>query len=407
MAIWVAVYACPVFGDVRLDVLTRCNDIASVNTALQHWSSGMSGCRSPSGRLERTLYQRVGGADAGLCFLSAAPADFLDSYSCVRTAHEGAVSLDCFRPAEIADVHAYQARFADSYAALANQYETAASRCDATNGNAVAAMPTTFSPLLSMIAKMEFGFTSPLGTGRMTKSYVQHGFASLDPSMDGVTIRAIEYVSFLVNGSIFKSNAHIRSVGSWQLEVDAGDSIVKAMNNAFVQHDLPVGVKGNWIALTNGSAQERTSDEKADVLRRLMKELVKRYEIEGFRDIPDDALRRATGRSRDDFARMPLEQGVPYGRRRMLTPDSVRNVHVMANTRRPACTEEDGGVVMAVALTMAPPPEVASDYGSVLVTIVGVGACSHLSRSSTSKYVDGLLDLAGDSVEAILGQETP
>lgn len=375
-------------AEINLNVLTACGDIAALSQSLRsEQMPTASDCRTPNGALERSLLERVGGQRAGLCFLRSAPAPLLEGYSCIRAPTKVGASLDCFRSVRATDISAFKEN-EDRGSGRANEYKISASKCEVTNGNSTVAPPTTFSPLLAHVARQELGFVSPIGRGRKTNSYVQHGFASTDPSIKGEARSAIEYVSFLIAGEFFASREEQRTVGDWVVRIDADKEADENLNELYRKNRIPFYVTGRHYVV-EGPAASSTARRSA-FTESLKRAIAKRLIADGFTDLPRESREKLTN---------SLLKSIPFGRRQYTPTDGVGKLRLLINTTRPVCTEDDGAVVV-VLMPIIPAQDVDSDFGGMFLLTVGMGSCSRISQSSTRSYLNGLNKIVDEQLIA-------
>lgn len=390
--------ACSVAAEVRLNVLTECDDIARLDKAMRS-ASALVGtrCRPPKGPLERVIYKRAGGRESKLCFHESAVVPFLEGYSCMHGPMKTGASINCFRAANSREIERFKREFLGSAAVAANDYKIAASKCSVTNGNATNAPPTMLSGYLALVAKVEFGFISPLGTGRKTDSYVQHGFASVDPSIEGRPPSAIEFVSVLIAPPDYVSAGQKRNLGEWIVTLDADKETDEVLNSFYRRNEVPAHVFGRMYAIQSTAGQVSSRGEKEALLESLQRRLVRTLAVEGFDDLTDRAFERRIGRTRGEFSQA-LVEGLPFGRRRPGSFGAAGVARILTNESRPTCTNDEG-MIMVVLLPIRPLEDVGSDFGSLLVGIAGLGSCSRLSLPSTKTYLEEVAELTDRHIE--------
>lgn len=378
-------------AELRLDALRACSEIAALIQSMRSPSPVFaSDCRSANEALERAIDQRLG-PDARLCVVRSPPAPFLNGYSCVTIPAKLGATLDCVRRAELLEVAAFKQEFREKGSSRAIEYMEVASKCEVTNANTTVAPPTTFSPLLAVIAKPEIAFVSPIGKGRQTDSYIQHGFASTDPTISGNAPAAIEFVSILVGGATYSPNEEKRQIGDWIVRTDRAKEMNSALNEFYKKNNVPAFADGALYTLQNTGNSPTTQSAKIAFLRRLQAAIVRGLEVEGFEDMPDSEFVAKAGKSRADFG-AAMVNNMPYGRRHWLTGDAPGYIHILFNTSRPACTET-GGVFATYLMSINPLPDVETDFGSLIVMTAGIGRCSRTTLSSTKTYMDGIAKL--------------
>jgi hypothetical protein len=382
-------------AEVQLDLLTQCGDVAKVAKYVKDGNAtSLGNCRQPKGGTERAIYAKVGGAQAGLCFLDEPPAGMLDGFSCVGEHSDSSDSLVCFRSTSKSDLSQYKKDYLvlSATAEKANQYKVEASKCGVTNGSTLSASRTTMPMLMVLISRFEFGFTSRIGKGRTTDAMIQHGYASTDPSLEGVP-GALEYVYVLFTDGSKPIRDESVTVGAWNLSTGDMSEMDDAMNAMLKKAKGPtrVAVASQSFDFKRRDDAKPATASKTALLNRLQSSVAKRFAIEGFRDIGDEELEGSTGMTRKELVQNAAK-GLPYGQQYMLPMTLSENATLMLMVKEAgaACTSEGKGALVAYSIMTTGIPEVESDFGGMLVQIMGMGTCSRLTRSSTRTYLDGL-----------------
>lgn len=394
-ALLLVVLATPANASVELDKLTQCADLRGL------WAQLHSGdptfaqrCSSPVGLVQRAMvpkFKQRGSID--LCFLSTPPANFLNAFQCSYTWNSAdSAGLLCVREIPKLDLDDYFHHHDEAqYSARINDYLNAASRCANGHGDSTVAK-SSLSPV-AVIASFKFGFvlTSRTTTG---SDMAVHGYATIDPAIGVNPQSALEFVSVFVapmNPPLDDDN-QIRQVGDWSVSVDQGKKLKEVMDEGFRKLGVPVLTFARLFEVKKVSGKD---DNDA----------VKNTQLSAWADLAADTLRHSDFEAftKEDFQhahlhglediRSRMRQGIAYGFRDNGTVVIGDKFIIMKNEWSPPCaTTADGGLGAGI-MTIKPHAEIASDHGSVLVMIYGIGACARRA-SETAAYIEKLLDEA-------------
>jgi hypothetical protein len=177
---------------------------------------------------------------------------------------------------------------------------------------------------------MDFGFVSPIGKGRKTNSYVQHGYASTDPTIGGESPSAIEYVSLSIAAPDYAPKEEKLTVGDWIVRVDAAEDLNALMNGLYRKNKMPVNVDVTWYAIERPVATKTSMTKKVALVEELQRAIARSLRNEGFEEMSDADLEDKTGMTRAEYARKAFE-GIPYGRRQFLQMELGGTIRILFN----------------------------------------------------------------------------
>lgn len=394
---------------MTFDRLTACGDIATTSRAVRaRDSSIISNCRPPNSALERGLYDRTAPPyRQNLCFLRAPPAPFLNGFGCASFRYPEGPDTDllCMRMRSDIDVAEYRRNYETRYAARVRSYLADAARCPASNGDSsvLAQGPGN----LDLIARYELGFMLSLGQGDTTDSYVMHGFAVPDPTLNsGAGVVEIVYLVVTarpgLSGRPIVDEARNAIGGAWLLTVDDARDTERETNAALEQQGAPLYYDmTNYEVKRLGSAPADNRDRR-QVLASWERALRTRLEDEGFEYVSDARLRAETGSGYAEMRRQ-LTSGpqAPFGSRQNIERMVGDEMHILINEDI-ACAYD--GLMMAMIVGMNSTTRSPLDYGDVGVIIAGVGACSSPSRN-TERFVERAKRAMNEEMRSILERE--
>ncbi|SDY19078.1 hypothetical protein SAMN05518669_11019 [Variovorax sp. YR634] len=388
------------FAQIDLKGLDACGDIARVVSALENsWPPSGSYCREASSSLEKALMDR-GGRQAGVCILKAAPVPLLEGFTCIAPPSRDARTsvLDCFRRSKVEEIEAYKRDY-EKLVIKENAYLAVASACKSSNGSATHSTGTLLPPLLAFITKFELGFASPQGKGRTSNSLVQHGFASVDPSIRGNTVSAIEYISFLTGAKeVQAAPRQGRETGRWVLRVDVDGEVNNHVAALSGSAGVPVWAQFVSFDLSSVSGSRISSSDANRVVDGLMRHIISSLRSEGFRAMSNEEYEAATGGSKSDLPRkiMALQ---PYGRRQYFA--NPREVELMMLLSTRPCTNDDRGAYGALAISQEPEVLTRLHQGSISLVLYGLGDCSRNVQGSRA-FIRELIGQTTDLVSSYL-----
>lgn len=385
------------WAGIDLDKLTACEEISKLQVALTAAIGAKPrNCRAPKGVLEHALVKRSRLGANKLCFQASPPTPSLRDFSCLIPEVPTGATLVCFRDASLTDVRQYQEQYGETFAPLVSRYLASASKCSASNGDSSSATTTAFPPLLTFIARFDFGFISLLGKERHTDSSVIHGYGATDPSIGGGAPSAIEFFNLFVGAAKYIRAGERKSVGTWIAHIDDNATGDRSANEEFRKRRAPL-----MIDMTNYSLERRTTatlahSAKLALLEGFQRAIASTLEDEGFELVSDDKLKEKSGRTSEETI-AEISRNMAFGARDMpVKPGPV--LLIMVNERHPQCARSGNGAMAAYLMSTQPVPEVRSDYGSVGLILAGMGACSRPSNPITRTYVNGLIDAANDEL---------
>jgi hypothetical protein len=379
----------PAHSEINFAILNQCDDVAAVYEKLsQHTLNGQ--CRRPQTKLERRLSIRFpSSTSASLCFLTDAPADFLDGYDCMLQSSEtnAAETLVCFRTAAIGDLAEYEDNFPTVYAAPIARYLDEAAKCPVSHGIASNGAPTLFPFLLTPIARYDFGWILSLGSKTPAESSVFHGFARVDPSIASSEAKAIEFVYFIYGATSPSDNLPLRTIGPWHIRVQRGGEFDAEFQKALTANHVPVMVGSAFFDITRESDTALSAAAKNRLISKFEDRIADGLTNEGFEPVPDEELTDTDGNSIEDQLRQLIRQKfTPFGLQAKAR--EFGGLIVMRKTRQLNCVS-NRGIVMAIIASMKPIPNVASDYGNIGLILEGVGTCGPGS-STAKRYLTNL-----------------
>lgn len=350
-------------------------------------------CREPESDIEFEIYDKTGRQNSPVCFLESPPVSELEGFSCMLSSPEEINSVTCLRSASAEDIEDYKSNYENGPQQKTYDYLEEAAACSISNGGATFASATLLPPPAMIISKYEFGFISPIGKGIETDSFITHGYSTTgsDEIPD-----AIEYVSILMNANFpTHENREILKLGEWEIEVDR-DGFNEKLNEWLANQSVPAQSKSLIFSISNTGTATRTMSQKKAGLSQISHKLIKKFNNENFSVVPDSSIPEATRDALSEIfdKAIPLGfQGIPFGK-------FDKNFKILINETRPGCTNNNNGAMAAYAMVQHPRPNIKSEYGNIIFTVVGMGKCADFSRFTTERYVDGLLDIATNTIKA-------
>lgn len=375
---------------INYNILNNCEQIGelSKNIASEEFSTL---CREPESDIEFEIYEKSGGQHSSVCFLETPPAPGLEGFSCMMGSAESKNSVTCLRPASAEDISNYKNSYPNGPKQKTYDYLEEAAACTVSNGGATFAAPTLLPPLVVLISKYEFGFISPIGKGREINSYVTHGYSTTATNQ---TPDAIEYVSVLMNGSSPNyEDREILKIGDWEVEIDR-ERFDEMLNEWLDNQSIPAQSKSIIFNISNTGSIARTMSQKKDGLSEISHKITRSLNKEKFSTVPEESIPEAT---REAFSEV-FDKSIPLGFQGIPLGEFERKFNLLLNKKRPICTNNNKGAIGAYSFLQYPRPNIKSEYGSITIMIVGMGKCAEFSRSSTETYIDGLLDIATETI---------
>jgi hypothetical protein len=379
--------------------LTACDEIARLHASLERDPRSLAReCTSPTGFLERALWERLGRPPQDqVCMLPQPPARFLEGFDCLVLVKGNSGSLSCFRLAPEMDLDDYQRRFDTDYAARESAYLRAASRCAATNGDAAVAPRTSGDQLLGWISRMEMGYIAKLGQGRTTNSAVSQTYAQLDAAIGRTGL--IETVTVFVNKDPLSGRGEKRVAGPWTTWLEGDGTGVEVMRSALRQQGIPffgrelsISIEradGDWSQARKQDQLEHWQDRLADTLRDA-----------GFDDVDEDDV-AGSGLSLETF-RERMVASLSPGAQAASRLSPSRKLILLQHRRASSPCPARRGAMMAMIMGMDPPPGAGSEFGSVAVVVVGIGACG-IASSPSARFIQDAIDESRDDFYSLLG----
>ncbi|WP_146232639.1 hypothetical protein [Pseudomonas protegens] len=387
-----ALLASPIASaEINFDILQNCQQIKELSNNIIQENFSME-CREPETDIEHEVYEKSGGSHSVVCFLQSAPVPGLEGFSCMMASADVANSVTCLRSASAEDISAYKINYQNGPMNRTYDYLEKAAECSFSNGGATFSDPTLMPPLARLIAKYEFGFISPIGKGRKTNSYVTHGYA-LTPTNHSPN--AIEYLSILMNGEYpINEDKEILAIGEWEIEADRG-GLDERLNDWLDTQDIPANSKSVIFNISNTGATSRTMDQKKSGLTNISRKITRELASEKFSPVPAHKISREI---KDALAKL-FDNYIPFGYQGIPFGKFDKNIIMLMNEKRPRCTRNNGGAIGAYVFLQYPRPNIKSEYGSIMVAFIGMGECADFSRASNENYMDGLLDIATETIK--------
>lgn len=380
---------------IELDKLTACSDIETLFGRLRRGEIRRN-CADEDDYLMREIVSDSSRNSAGgICILANPPAPFLDGFHCfLPPAAEGS-DIVCFREADAAAVAQYKKDYKDVFAAPALNYLEKASHCSLSNGDAAASQSSLMPPYLMLVAKFDFGFITNLDGAKPPNSFIQHGYATVNPDIGG-DVAAIEFVQILADVPVPKANGIAHRVGDWTVEVDELDEFDAEFNKSLRKAGAPAAFDGRGFDLERRSSGAVPQPEKVRLLQSVMNAVGTAMEDEGFEEFDIDEDEELSAK----FSKMmqDVTNRKPYGLDESLAPRNPK-VKVLMKYDRRFCGsyDRDDGKLIVFLMAVEPHDGIEKEFGSVAAYVAAFGSCwSSSNRLKT--YVDGLLDVASDSV---------
>ena len=402
---------------LNFDILNNCSEISQLYQSLRSNSPFISGdCRPAHTVFERTIISRTGPqTQIQLCILDHPPAMFLNGYTCLKPIVAPAVrsmldapsteDLVCFRKASSADIDEYKERYKEQYSAIIIHYLEAASACSASSRDSSVAYTGTFPYPLNFVSRYEFGFLVKLAEAPPAESYLQHGYASVDPSTTGGEFDAIEFVHMLVSASPNTKSEIRKEVDDWTVYINDAKEFNSLLNSEARRLGADIFVNYTFINIERHSMSEPgpSLDEKLLLLDSWQQVIADVLDAQGFDVVPEHLLRAKTGKSSEQTIE-EVNRNMPFAWRDKLPKKLGRKLFVLINQDVPSCTHRRGSGMGAYIMSMEPTPEVSRDYGGIALVLAGSGSCGHYS-GTTIDYVQGLIDEATTSILQEIGRQ--
>ncbi len=369
-------------ADISFSRINACNEIEAL---LQITRQTPAACVRPKSVSDRTVRSYLSSPKLEVCFLEQPPLRSLSDFNCLHVTMGEHRSVNCYRPATLSKISEFKSGVDSRYSAQVSRYLSEARVCPGTNGDASRVIDTTFPPALMPIAVNEFGFNVQYGTTRPGRSLISHGFARTSPDVSRSGMEAIEY--FVVSDGMTPSSSLDRTAhGEWRLRIDTStdfiDPLIRQMRKqgidffpAVVDIDM---TRAPLAPLLPGNAKFSAE---------LAAEVVSTLEDEGFEELSDQALRRSTGKSREQIVET-FKEGAAFGARKLLE-NTTTTLRVLMKTTGSRCTRNEDGVFAAYLISFSGERGVAVDFGSVGVFVLGLGACGS-RRTEGRSYVSNL-----------------
>jgi len=381
---------------INYNLLNSCEQIEELSNKIANEEFSTS-CREPETEIEYKIYENSGENYSSICFLKSPPASGLEGFSCMMESAQIKNSVTCVRPASAEDISDYKNSYQNGPQQRTYDYLEEAAACTASNGGATFAAPTLLPRLAGLISKYEFGFISPIGKGRKPNSYVMHGYSTTASNQPP---GGIEYVFVLTNGNFpAYEDREILKIGDWEVEIDR-EGFNEIFNEWLDNQSVPAHSKSIIFNISNSGFAARTMSQKKDSLSEISHKITRNFIAENFSPIPEKSIPEATREAISEMfdKSMPLGfQGIPLG-------EFERKFKILINEKRPSCTNSNKGAIGAYSFIQYPRPNIKSEYGSIAITIAGMGKCADFSRGSTETYIDGLLDIAAETIRTTYEQ---
>lgn len=384
---------------INLDILTACADMAQLYEYLKARPVPSSNtCRAANGPIETVLLERTRVDASSFCFMQAAPVPSLKGFTCVRTLESASLaSLVCFRSASISDIKLYKEQYGQKFAEPVSNYLSAAAACHASNGDTSQAERLSLPWLLSLVSRFDFGFVTLLGKKRLSDSEVVHGYATTDPSIQGATPSALEFVYVTVDNPRYSPDAQRKKAGDWVVLIDDSKGANDFINQEWRKRGAPLTIDMTHYTLERRTTVSVAQDTKLALIKRLQTAIAESLEEEGYEAISDDDIMAKTGKSTTETLG-EVTKRMPFGTRDAPRGTLGPTMLILLNERRPRCTKDGAGAMSAFLASGQPIPQVASDYGSVGLMLLSMGACARSTTASTRTYIRGIIDEATEKL---------
>ena len=399
----------PALADVGLNKLTQCDDIGRLWSQLRSDGPAFSGgCREPSGRVERAIFNGLGGRiqHIDLCFLRQSPAAFLDSFSCSYTWNgPNSAGLFCIRETPKQDVSNYLENHDTQYIQVVKHYLDEASSCLKGHGDSSVA-PATLAPVpLQTVAQYAFGFvmTERAGAGG---SVAIHGYAMANPALGINSQSAFEFVSLYSapndDTQSADSDVETQNLGEWSLAVDHATKFTEEMDKGFRRQNIPATVYARIFTVRKISG---AMDDDAKKNKRLVEWstiLVTELEHHDFEKFTRPQLDSAHVGSIDEIKRR-IKESLPYGERQSQPIELGDQFFALIDEWSPDCAGKNGGFG-ALVTSIKPRALVGSDNGGLMVMLWGVERCSG-HGTNTTEFVDDVSRSLQDRLTRAMGEQ--
>jgi hypothetical protein len=139
--------------------------------------------------------------------------------------------------------------------------------------------------------------------------------------------------------------------------------------------------------------------EKKSLVDRWQRRMLSILRAQRFETTDDPQIRRSI-----EDSKTKMLDALPYAKREHDKETMGREILLAINNTSPSCSANDEGAIAVVLMVIYPDDDVMSDYGSLEVEFMGLGACGR-STGSAPGYIASLKrKLTDDFVAYIKGQ---
>ena len=188
---------------------------------------------------------------------------------------------------------------------------------------------------------------------------------------------------------------------AWRVEVDQMTELFKALRDMTRKSQAPVLVDGLSFKITRIGQSAISTATKQELTVRWQRIMVGELVSEDFENLSDELLQEKTGLTIEKMREMIIK-AQPFGMREMTKAQMGKDFFFLVNEEPEPCGGGNGAMVATVAALNAL-ENVQSDYGNVVVMLVGVGDCD-VHNLEARRYIKRIKEQLHQALLAKLGQ---
>ena len=167
------------------------------------------------------------------------------------------------------------------------------------------------------------------------------------------------------------------TINGWIVEESPTDDMLNVMLGRIRRMGIKAVGRTYSVELSRSDRPSETWAQRRGMIDDLEAKLSSRIEDDDFEELDEDQMSAKTGVDVGQMVeqmRAAARKSLPYARREELSENFDAPFHFLVDDAR--CTLGDQGAFLAEVLGIYPIKDEPTDFGYVVVTIVGVGACS-------------------------------
>lgn len=385
---------------IQWNRMSSCEDVEMVYQRLKrHSKVSLSACRDTHNLLESGISRFTIPPEIGrVCFLSESPAPFTDGFSCYQQPGQYNAVL-CIRPTNPKEIEEHRT---DQNTAIGANYMAQTAACGPHVDSSVA-LPTVTPWAVSRVAKHEFGFVRSLGQGQPADGMMVHGVATINKPESYGGITTIEYISMFSAttaddaGSQKSKTSEPKKYGQWVVELDDHIPYNAELNHLLRVRKLPAWVMQRALSITRDPESKSGSTTREAQIQRWQRILGEAFTDEGFKSFPLSELKDERGRGVLDLFR-ELQTKNSDGLASLGEGAISTSMLILFGQKGLACAVHEPDGIMGFIFSTAINDQDLDNFGTIIVTAVGLGNCGAGSPASKA-YINELLE---NSVDGLL-----